>query len=202
MSAPASLTEQTAPAAAHPALQRLRFTPEMFHKLGELGFFDDNLKYELIEGDIYAMPPEGPEHAGVGSDIAYLFFQRNATQWHLRVGKPLHLGDNEPLPDIAIVPGRPRDYLNQHPTTALLVIEIASTSLLRDRALKIPLYARAGIPEYWIINLAERCLEVYREPAADGYRAFRRYTPDETIAPLFESEWSIPVAELLGGAQE
>jgi Uma2 family endonuclease len=204
MTAPAVLTEQNLqePAAEHPSLQRLRFTPEMFHKLGELGFFDDNQKYELMEGDIYAMPPEGPEHAGVGSEIAYRFILKGATSWHARIEKPLRLGDSELVPDIAIVPGRPRDYLSQHPTSALLVIEIANSSLPRDRLRKLPLYARAGVPEYWIVNLLERRLEVYREPAGDAYKSTRYYTLDETISPLFEPEWAIPVAELFGGAEQ
>ncbi|MCS6924077.1 MAG: Uma2 family endonuclease, partial [Fimbriimonadales bacterium] len=96
MSAPASLTEQTtpAPAATHPALQRLRFTPEMFHKLGELGFFDDNLKYELIEGDIYAMPPEGPEHSTERTRVMYHFVSHPSSNWHVRVEAPLRLGDS------------------------------------------------------------------------------------------------------------
>lgn len=203
MSVPAVLTESTArePVAVHPALQRLRFTPEMFHKLGELGLLDDHRKYELLEGDIYPMPPEGPEHASIGSEIAYRFIQHSAASWHARIEKPLCLGDSELIPDIAIVQGRPRDYLAQHPTTALLVIEVADTSLPRDRTLKLSLYAQAGIPEYWIVNLQTRQLEVYREPAGNEYRSIRYYARDETVAPLFEPAWTIPVAELVGGAE-
>ncbi|MCS6920141.1 MAG: Uma2 family endonuclease [Fimbriimonadales bacterium] len=201
MSASAVLSEPPVQEPAAPALQRLRFTPEMFHKLGEAGILDDNQKYELLEGDIYPMPPEGPEHAGIGSDIAYQMMQRGATEWHARIEKPLRLGDSEPIPDIAIVPGRPRDYLSQHPTTALLVIEIASSSLPKDRLRKRPIYAQAGIPEYWIVNLQQRQLEVYREPAGSEYKSIRYYTLDESISPLFEPEWAIPVAELFGGSQ-
>ncbi len=184
----------------HPSLQRLRFTPEQFHKLGELGFFDDDQKYELLEGDIYPMPPEEPEHAGISSDIAYQFIRRGATVWHARIEKPLRLGDSEPIPDIAIVPGRTRNYLAQHPTTALLIIESAHTSLPRDRTRKLAIYAQAGIPEYWIVNQQDRRLEVYREPAGSEYKAIRYYTLDETVSPLFEPDWAIPVAELFGGS--
>ncbi|MFN3689570.1 MAG: Uma2 family endonuclease [Fimbriimonadales bacterium] len=200
MSAPTVLTTPAVEelVATHPSLQRLRFTPEQFHKLGALGFFDDDQKYELLQGDIYPMPPEGPEHAGIGSVIAYQFIQRAATHWHARIEKPLRLGDSEPIPDIAIVPGCPRDYLDHHPTSALLVIEIAQTSLPRDRTRKLAIYAGAGIPEYWIVNLQDRRLEVYREPSGEEYRALRFYTPDETVTPLFEPDWTIPVGELFG----
>ncbi len=189
------------PAAPPDALQRVRFTPEMFYQLGALGVLDERQRYELIEGDIYPMPPESPEHAAIGADIAHQWTQRGATAWHIRAEKPLRIGESELIPDIAVVQGRPRDYLSSHPTSALLVIEIASTSLPRDRTLKLRLYAQANIPEYWIVNLAERRLEVYREPAHAHYKSLRYYTLDETICPLFEPEWQIPVRELFGGAE-
>ncbi|MCS7209827.1 MAG: Uma2 family endonuclease, partial [Fimbriimonadales bacterium] len=82
---------------------------------------------------------------------------------------PLALGEyDEPFPDIAVVRGTPRDYLHTHPTTALLVVEIAEASLRTDRETKGSLYARAQVPEYWIVNLKERVVEVYREPEADA----------------------------------
>lgn len=204
MSMPALPPESVAqqPAASHPALQRLRFTPEMFHKLGELGFFDDDQKYELLQGDIYPMPPEGAEHAAICSEITYLFITRGTAAWHVRVEKPLHLGDSEPIPDLAVVRGRPRDYRVQHPTTALLVIEVAGSSLTRDQQLKQSVYAQAGIPEYWIVNLQERRVEVYREPAGNAYKAIRYYELGETVSPLFEPTWQIPVAALLGEPSE
>ncbi|MCS7208684.1 MAG: Uma2 family endonuclease [Fimbriimonadales bacterium] len=204
MSATTTLTELPVAktAAPHPSLQRLYFTPEMFRRLGELGFFDDERKYELIEGDIYPMTPEGPEHASIGSEIAYQFIRRDTAAWHARVEKPLRLGENELVPDLAIVPGRPRDYLAQHPTTALLMVEIAYASLPKDQTLKLRLYAQGGIPEYWIVNLQDRRSEVYREPAGDAYKAVRYYTLDEVITPLFAPDWAIPVSDLFGGAQE
>lgn len=202
MSAPAALTEPHAPAADHPALQRLRFTPEMFHQLGALGLLDDAHKYELLQGDIYPMPPEGPEHSTERTRLMYRFVQRASDAWHVRIEAPLRLGDSEPIPDVAIVQGRIEDYEAQHPTSALLVIEIAHTSLPKDRTLKLQLYAQAGIPEYWIVNLQERRLEVYREPAGDYYKSTRYYTLQETVSPLFDAEWTIPVAELFGGGDE
>ncbi|MCS6920140.1 MAG: Uma2 family endonuclease [Fimbriimonadales bacterium] len=196
MSASAVLSEPPVQESAAPALQRLRFTPEMFHKLGEAGILDDNQKYELLEGDIYPMPPEGPEHSAERTRVMYRFALRVSEAWHVRVEAPLRLGDSEPIPDVAIVPGRIEDYEAQHPTTALLVIEVAHTSLPKDRTLKLQLYARCQIPEYWIVNLKERRLEVYREPAEGDYKSLRYYTLDEAVSPLFEPEWAIAVRDL------
>lgn len=182
------------------AVQRLRFTPEMFYRLGELGLLDDSKRYELIEGDIYPMTPEGPEHAATGAELAYCLIARRSSEWHVRLEKPLRLSDSELIPDAAIVPGQPADYRAHHPQTALLVIEIAHTSLARDRQLKLPVYARAGVPEYWIVNLAERQVEVYRAPEGDAYRETLIYTADATIAPFFAPDWAFPVRELLGEA--
>ncbi len=188
------------PAAEHPTLQRLRITPEMFHRMGAAGILNDDCKYELLEGDIYPMPPEGPEHSAERTRIMYRFVLRASDNWHVRVEAPLRLGDSEPIPDIALVPGRIEDYEAQHPTTALLIIEIAYTSLPKDRTLKLSLYAQAGIPEYWIVNLQTRRLEVYREPAGGEYKSIRYHTLDETVSPLFDPAWAMPVAELFGGA--
>jgi Uma2 family endonuclease len=100
------------------------------------------------------------------------------------------------VPDLAIVPGKPSDYRHKHPTTALLVIEIADTTLEYDRTQKLALYAKAGIPEYWILNLPERVLEVYREPSGRRYKSVRYYTPDERVSPLFAPDWQIEVKSL------
>jgi len=187
----------TPPPAERPAAERLRFTPEMFHRLGELGLLDDTTRYELIEGDIYAMPPEGPEHATVRTRLMYQMLTLPTGDWHLRVEAPLRLGASELVPNLAVVPGRVEDYAAQHPTTALLVIEIAATAPQRDRELKLGVYAQAGAPECWLVNLREQCVEVYREPAGDAYKSVRCYTPDEAIAPLFAPEWAVPMGESL-----
>jgi Uma2 family endonuclease len=201
MSLPTAQRTTPEDAAAHAlALQRMRFTPEMFHQLGELGLLDDETRYELIEGDIYPMTPEGPEHAALGTALAYRLLERRSTDWHVRIEKPLRLGDSEVIPDLAVVPGRPSDYRTHHPETALLIVEIAHSSLPRDRLLKLPLYARAGIPEYWIVNLAERQVEVHRTPAGDSYQSVQVYTAEAMLAPLFAPDWTLAVDELLSGA--
>lgn len=188
---------RTAPAPTPPT--RYKFTPEQFHKLGELGLLDDNQRYELLEGDIYVMPPEGAEHA-VGKVYATRCFYElpSSPAWHIRIESPLQLADSELIPDLAVVSGVPEDYRSQHPTTALLVLEVFYTTLEIDRRQKLPIYARAGIPECWIVNLNERVLEVYREPSGARYKSVRYYTPDETVRPLFAPEIEIAVARLFG----
>jgi Uma2 family endonuclease len=194
--------------APHAGVQRYRFTPDQFEQLGRMGLFD-HLRVELIGGEIVQMPPVGPEHSVGKTYTAGAWQRRKQPKWHVRVDDPLRLGDSEPVPDIAIVPGKPSDYRTQHPTTALLVIEIADTSLEYDRTEKMSLYAAAGIPEYWIVNLVERCVEVYREPVAPAagtafnarYRALRYYGLDETVQPLFEPTLAIPVRALFEGEE-
>ncbi len=156
------------------------------------------------------MPPVGPEHGStVDQTMLSLGRRLSGQSCYIRVQNPLRLRDSEPYPDIAIVPGKPSDYRQQHPTTALLVIEIADTSLEYDRTEKMSLYAAAGIPEYWIVNLVERCLEVYREPIAPAegtafnarYRALRYYSLEEVVRPLFEPSLEIPVKALFEGEE-
>jgi Uma2 family endonuclease len=190
-------------------VQRYRFTPDQFEQLGRLGLFD-HLRVELIGGEIIQMPPIGPEHGStVDQTMQSLGRRLPAKPYYLRVQNPLRLGDSEPVPDVAIVPGKPSDYRTHHPTTALLVIEIADTSLEYDRTEKMSLYAAAGIPEYWIVNLVERCVEVYREPASPAvgtafnarYRSLRYYGLDEVVSPLFEPTLEVPVRALLEGEE-
>ena len=104
---------------------------------------------------------------------------------------------DEPEPDVAIVPGGPRDHLAEHPRVAALVVEVADSSLEYDRVDKARLYARAGFAEYWIVNLRDRCLEVHRQPSSGGYGSVATLAPDATVAPLAAPAAPITVAALL-----
>jgi Uma2 family endonuclease len=180
-------------------IPRRRFTREEYYLLGAMGFFRGE-RVELIEGDIIQMSPVSAEHV----TCVHRMFQWLLQVFHdatVRMQSPLNLGDSEPEPDIAVVPGKAGDYAHAHPTTALLVVEVAQTSLEYDREVKAPLYARAGIPEYWIVNLDGQCIEVYRDPApmgeGFGYRSRRIYMKGEQIAPLQKPKGSVSVDELL-----
>ncbi len=181
---------------------RWRLTLEQYQRLGELGFFGDQ-RTELIGGDV-CMVPTNPEHA-CAVELASSSLRRllSSRGHYVREEKPMQIGDNQPVPDVAVVQGKPSDYRKQLPTTALLVIEVSETTLEFDRTHKASLYASANIPEYWIMNLNEGVLEVYREPApiesmpfGAGYKQVRRYTQDETVTPLFAPEVSIAVRSL------
>jgi len=125
--------------------------------------------------------------------------------WHPRLHSPLALDDDsEPEPDVAIVAGEPRDYVSAHPSTATLVVEVADWSLRLDRRLRGGLYARAGLPDYWIVNLVDGVLEVHREPgpAADApygwvHRSIEALRPPATVTPLSAPGVLIRVADLL-----
>jgi len=184
---------------------RRRFTLQEYHRLVEQGFFGDD-RVELIDGEIVRMAPTGPEHSistdRIGARLVMLLAGK---PFYVRIQNPLAIGDHEPVPDVAVVSGSPEDYRQAHPSTALLVIEVADTSLEYDRTVKASLYASAGIPEYWVVNLVERRLEVYREPASPApetpfnalYRSLRIYHREESISPLFAPEVSVRVEDLI-----
>jgi len=167
--------------------------------MAEAGLFNGE-RVELIEGDIVRMSPISPLHAACVHRV-FEWISGVFSGACVRMQQPLVIGDSEPEPDIAVVPGKLEDYLDAHPTTALLVVEVAQTSVEYDREVKLPLYARAGVPEYWIVNLDEGCIEVYRDPAPMGggyaYRSRRIYTKGEQIACLQKPEKVVKVEELL-----
>ena len=124
--------------------------------------------------------------------------------WSVRVQLPLALDpESEPEPDVAVVRGAPRDYPDEHPSVPVLVLEVAHASLRADRRLKARLYARAGLADYWIVNLVDRVLEVHRAPTrpSSGRRAsyadVRRLGPSESITPLSAPAAEVAVADLL-----
>lgn len=179
-----------------------KFTLEEYHRIGETGILKDD-RVELIDGGIVTMFPISPEHS-VSTMSAYdrlkSVFRAGYCVWSQQ---PLTLPDSEVQPDIAVVEGTRSDYVHSHPTTAVLVLEVANTSLEYDRKVKASLYARAGIKDYWIVNLLDDRVEVYREPAEMpgepyqwGYKQVRYYTMDEYVSPLEKPKTRIKVRDL------
>lgn len=125
--------------------------------------------------------------------------------YDIRVQGPLDVSlSSQPEPDLAVVRGTARDYASAHPSTALLVVEVAESSLAFDRGEKASLYASAGIPEYWIVNLSDRRLEIYRDPIplagqpyGYGYRSCTHYLAADTVSPLAAAQGAIKVTDLL-----
>ena len=148
-------------------LETHRWTREAYDRMAEHGIFAPGERVELIEGEIVTMTPQGTRHA-VGIQLAHEALRKAFGQaFHIRQQLPLALDlRSEPDPDIAVVRGAPRDFLESHPTppATVLVVEVAASTLDYDRHTKGSLYARAGIPEFWLVNLVERQIEVCRDP--------------------------------------
>jgi Uma2 family endonuclease len=188
---------------ATPLIQTKRWTREEYERLVALGVFGPEERLQLLEGEIVRMTPQGSAHATAVSLTEEKLRGLFGAGFVIRVQMPLALDpDSEPEPDIAVVVGSPRDYRECHPSTALLVVEVSDTTLLLDQDHKARIYARAGIPEYWIVNLVESCLEVYSNPATPPhqparYQVSRILRPSDTISPLAQPTKSVPVRDLL-----
>ena len=165
----------------------------------DAGILGPDDKVELIEGEILVVSPENALHAAV-IDGTLLVLQRVFGKGnYVRPAHPVALDDHsEPEPDLAVVPGSPNDYRSAHPATALLVVEVARTSRSFDRGRKQRLYARSGIPEYWVLDLVDDCLFVHRDPAPEGYRTVLREERGATVTPL-HARTGVAISELLGG---
>ncbi len=179
---------------------RHRFSVDDYHRMIDSGLFAQQ-RLELINGEIIDMSPQSPTHFGLLLRIAKTLEELFGVGFHARPQGPLALQHSEPEPDVAVVRGHLNDYLDRHPTTAELVVEVSDTSLAYDRRTKSPVYAEAGIPEYWVVNLSSRVLEVYREPkpigSGFGYGETRHYRPDERVSPLGAPAASVLVSDLL-----
>lgn len=177
-----------------------RWTVAEYHQAADAGLFRPEERLELIEGEIYAMTPQKSLHAAVISLVQFALESAFGRGHFVRIQLPLTLGSNsEPEPDLAVVPGKPRDYLAGHPTSAALAVEIAEATLAFDRRRKAALYARAGIPEYWIVNLVDEVLEVYRGPDSNAgrYRETSRHGRGDTVTPLLAANYELAVAGIL-----
>lgn len=182
-----------------------RWTRQQYDRMVETGIFAPGERVELIDGEVLAMTPQGSGHATAVRLTEDALRAAFGSGHDVRVQMPLALDPvSEPEPDVAIVLGSPRDYRGAHPASALLVVEVADTTLLYDREQKGSLYARAGVPEYWILNLLDGRLEVYREPGPMpavrhgwAYQETRSYGPTDHISPLHARQASVGIADLL-----
>ena len=186
-----------------PPVESRRFTRAEYDRLVEQGFFDEDERIELLDGLLVCREPQGSRHA-VAVDLAREALQRAfGRAYYVRGHSPVALDEvSEPEPDLAVVRGHAREYVAAHPSSPVLVVEVADSSLARDRRRKGPLCARAGIAEYWIVNLIDDVLEVYREPerSAAGrwkYRSVALFGPRATVSPLAAPRRRVRVADLL-----
>ena len=166
------------------ARQTRKFTVSEYYRMGEAGILGRDERVELIDGEILVMPPIGPGHAWRVDSTADYVTRRLDEQFIVRSQNPIHLDDgSEPQPDIAIILRRSAGYGAAHPTPAdvLLVIEVADSSLEYDRGVKAHLYGRAGVPETWVKNLPEDCIERFTEPGPEGYAQHTVHRRGETL---------------------
>ena len=192
-----------------PAVHLMSIRPirlEEYHWLIEHGFFQESERVELIAGVLHQMSPEGPRHVAAIDRLLHQFFSQLGDQAQVRVQHPIWLPDSnsEPEPDVVLAKRREDFYSERHPmpTEVFLVVEVAASSLEEDQHVKATVYAAAGIAEYWLVNLREDLLEVYREPTtpAEGapyYRQHLRFSPQDTVHPAHFPDCAFPVADLL-----
>ena len=182
-----------------------RWSRVEYERLVECGFFQPGDRVELIGGALLVAEPQNSPHAtavGLAEDALREAFGRG---WVVRVQAPIALDDDsEPEPDVAVVPGTRRDYRQGHPQRLVLAVEVADSSLVGDRQIKGSLYARAGIADYWIVNLVDHAVEVYRDPVRDStatygwaYRSVSHHGPGASVSPLALSGAALAVADLL-----
>lgn len=171
------------------AVNLRRWTRQEYEHLAELGVLGPDERVELVEGEIVEVPPQESLHTtGVrlAEDALRAVYPPG---FDIRGQFPLALGEwSEPEPDVAVVEGSPRDFAHAHPTSAVLVVEISDATLAFDRETKASVYAGAGIPEYWVLNLIHRQLEVHRDPGpvpearyGFGYRTRTIVLPDAEV---------------------
>lgn len=182
-----------------------RWTRLEYERLIDLAVFGPGERLELLGGQLLVREPQGRPRATGIRLVAGALRAVFGSGWSIEAQLPVALDEeSEPEPDIAVVVGEPRDYLGAHPSHPALVVEVALASLALDRGGKASLYARAGVADYWIVNLVDHVLEVYREPVADPDAAYGwRYAStaslrrDDSVTPLALPGSAIPVSDLL-----
>lgn len=188
-----------------PAPARHGWNVEEFERLFEAGFFAPDAKMELIEGEVWEKMTQKDSHALAVLLAQYKLLEIFGVGYSIRVQLPLILGArSKPEPELAVVEGSPRESSRPHPTTAVLIVEISDSTLVADQQTKAPLYARAGVAEYWIVNLIDNGLEVRREPIpmaqsplGFGYASTLILQPGESVSPLGAPNFAVRVEDLL-----
>ncbi len=186
---------------AQTELIRHKFTANEYLRMAEVGLLSKDDSVELIWGEIVEMSPINVPHALCVNRLNTQLSAILAGRAIVSVQNPIQLDEYSlPQPDVALWKPPSDEYYNRlaGPLEVLLVIEVADSSIRYDRKDKARLYGTAGIADYWIVNLSERRIEVYREPQPDGYRTTTRYAPGETISPLAFPDVALNVDEVLG----
>jgi Uma2 family endonuclease len=182
-----------------------RWTRAEYDRLIAIGVFHEDEPVELLGGELVVSEPQSSAHYTAIALLEDALRSALGPGWLVRPQGPVALDDeSEPEPDISVAPGTARDYRHDHPARPVLVVEVAVSSLALDRLHKGSLYARARLEDYWILNLVDRVLEIYREPVADASARFGwRYAvrpvhgPDAVVTPLAAPAARLRISDLL-----
>jgi Uma2 family endonuclease len=171
-----------------------RFTCREYDALVDAGYFEDE-KIELLRGLLVTMSPQGDEHSLITTRIANTITRALPPRFGIAVHSPFcATDDSEPEPDICVFDAT--KFLRTKPTEALLIVEVAHSSLRRDRNIKLPIYAEAGVPEYWIILVATQIVEIYTEPRNGTYTKMERILSDGVLRPRIDPTIAIEMRSL------
>lgn len=183
------------------AYERRPISVADFHRMGEAGIFDPEERVELLDGEVVLVPPMGPRHAGAIARITRLLTSRLNDRALVRVQLPAIVDDySEPLPDFVVTPLDETYYSDRHPVAAdvLLLIEVSESSLTYDRGKKLTAYARERIQEYWVVDLVDRRLSVFRDPSSGSYGAPAILAPVDEVVPLAFPDEHFAVKDIVG----
>jgi Uma2 family endonuclease len=184
-----------------PPVRRRRFTVEEYHKMAEAGILHEADRVELIEGEILQLSPIGNRHSTCVRRLVAFMTRAVGDTAIVDVQNPVRLpNDTEPQPDLALLKPRDDFYATAHPgpDDVLLLVEVSDTTIQYDRGEKLGLYARVGIPEYWIVDLTSDRLEVYSRPVSGEYRDLRKFGHGETVASNAIPSLSLAADDVLG----
>jgi Uma2 family endonuclease len=182
-------------------LQRRRFTVRDYYAMADAGILTEDDRVELIEGEIIEMAAIGSRHAACVDRLNRLFVQGTGERAVVRVQNPVRLSDlSEPQPDVTLLRPRKDFYAQAHPGPGdvLLIVEVAHSTLSYDRGIKLPLYARAGIPEVWIVDVEHRGVDVYHEPRDGQYFVTELRGSGDILRLWFMPSVAVAVDDILG----
>ncbi len=183
------------------AVEPYRFTVEEYERMGQVGILGEDDRVELIDGQIVQMTPIGVPHAGTVGALSIMFTRAIGDRAIVWAQNPIELGEfSEPQPDLMLLRPPLATYRRRHPLPkdVHLLVEVADTSGPLDRGVKLSLYAQAGVPEYWIVDLEKNVVEVHRSPSGDRYASVERLAPGNHVSPKAFPDVELEVSEILG----
>lgn len=179
-------------------VDRRRWTVDEYYRMVDCGLIGEDERVELIEGEVLRLSPQNVPHASVTAFLNNALVLRYGRTHLVRVQLPLQVSDHsEPEPDFSLVTKEAILGACRHPTSADLVVEVSDSSLEFDRLRKSRLYAQAGIPEYWVVNVREGSLEVYRRPQGPVYQEHQVLYPGDQVQPIAIAGEALPLSEFL-----